>query len=90
LAADKSVPYNNEQDNVCEDDDGQSDLYIYYQNAVNCLVHSVSVITKLQEQLSFKDEQIASLEKKLIQTKLELASTKALQDEQSHAFNRIK
>ena len=90
LAADKSVPYNNEQDNVCKDDDGQSDLYIYYQNAIDCLVHSESVITKLQEQLSFKDEQIASLEKKLIETKLELASTKALQDEQSHAFNRIK
>ena len=90
LAADKSVPYNNEQDNVCKDDDGQSDLYIYYQNAIDCLVHSESVIPKLQEQLSFKDEQIASLEKKLIETKLELASTKALQDEQSHAFNRIK
>ena len=94
LATDKSVPYNNERkmqkDNVCEDDNGQSDLHIYYQNAVNCLVHCDSVITNLQEQLSFKDEQIASLEMKLIETKLELASTKALQDEQSQAFNRIK
>jgi len=90
----------------------------YYQNAVDCLVHCESVIAKLQEQLSCKDdkirkgkqqiaklreqlfykdvqtrdnyEQIANLEQRLIETKFELASTKALKDELSQALVWLK
>lgn len=62
------------------------DLPQNYQNALDCLVQCEYIIKILQEQLVSKDEQIASLEEKLVRMSFELASSKALQDEQLHRF----
>jgi len=64
------------------------DLPQNYQNAIDCLVQCEYLINNLQEQLASKDEQIASLEEKLVRMSFELASSKALQDEQLHQFKR--
>ena len=70
--------------------DAGFDLHQNYQNAVDCLVHCEFIMKNLQDELASKDQQIATLEAKLIQTKLELASSKAIQDEQSQQLNRLK
>ena len=46
-----------------------------YENAVDWVAQSESIIKTLQEQLASKDETIASLEEKLVQMALELASS---------------
>ena len=70
-----------------DDDNSQYDVHQLYQNAVECIVNSKSVISKLQAQLSMKDAQILTkdaqimqLEEELIRTKLDLATTKAMHD----------
>ena len=45
------------------------------------LVQCESIINTLQEQLTSKDEQIASLEEKIVQMSFELASSKAFEYE---------
>jgi hypothetical protein len=82
-------------DDVNDDSDSLStknnnslyDVHQLYQNAVECIVNSKAVISKLQSQLSMKDAliltkdtQIMHLEEELIQTKLDLAMTKAMHD----------
>ena len=69
------------------DDNSQYDVHQLYQNAVECIVNSKSVISKLQARLSTKDAQILTkdaqimqLEEELIRTKLDLATTKAMHD----------
>lgn len=69
------------------DDNSLYDVNHLYQNAVECIVNSKSVISKLQAQLSMKDTQILTkdaqimqLEEELIRTKLDLAMTKAMHD----------
>ena len=69
------------------DDNSQYDVHQLYQNAVECIVNSESVISKLQAQLSMKDAQILTkdaqimqLEEELIRSKLDLAMTKAMHD----------
>lgn len=64
---------------------GQNDV-----GPLDCLAKCELLIAKLQGELTIKDEQIASLEQMLIETKMELASIKALQDKQSHALYRLK
>ena len=54
-----------------------------YQNAIDCLIHCETIISSLQKELRQKDNQISNLELDLVQTKLELASSKAAQDTQS-------
>jgi hypothetical protein len=78
-------------DDVNDDSDSLStknnnslyDVHQLYQNAVECIVNSKAVISKLQSQLSMKDAliltndtQIMHLEEELIRTKLDLAMTK--------------
>ena len=64
------------------------DLPQNYHNAVHCLVQCEYLIKTLQEQLVSKDRQIVSLEEKLVRMSFELASSKAVQDEQLHRFKR--
>ena len=62
-------------------DFGEFDLSQNYQNSIECLVQCESIISTLQKQLASKDEQISSLEEKIVQMSLELASSKAFEDE---------
>ena len=69
--------------NADADDNSLYDVHQLYQNAVECIVNSKAVISKLQSQLSMKDAliltndtQIMHLEEELIRTKLDLAMTK--------------
>jgi hypothetical protein len=73
--------------NADADDNSLYDIQQLYQNAVECIVNSKAVISKLQSQLSMKDAllltkdtQIMHLEEELIRTKLDLAMTKAMHD----------
>jgi hypothetical protein len=73
--------------NADADDNSLYDVHQLYQNAVECIVNSKAVISKLQTQLSVKDAllltkdtQIMHLEEELIRTKLDLAMTKAMHD----------
>eukprot|EP00584_Thalassiosira_punctigera_P004171 CAMPEP_0172528392 /NCGR_PEP_ID=MMETSP1067-20121228/2801_1 /TAXON_ID=265564 ORGANISM="Thalassiosira punctigera, Strain Tpunct2005C2" /NCGR_SAMPLE_ID=MMETSP1067 /ASSEMBLY_ACC=CAM_ASM_000444 /LENGTH=309 /DNA_ID=CAMNT_0013312289 /DNA_START=141 /DNA_END=1070 /DNA_ORIENTATION=- len=52
-----------------------------YQHAIDCLLQCESVIDSLQEQLASKDERIAALEARIVEMSLELASSKAFEDE---------
>ena len=81
-----------------EYDHSEFDLCQEYENAVCCLVSCKSIIKALQEQhaskveqiaskdeqIASKDEQIGRLEEKIIQMSLEVASTKACDDELQH------
>lgn len=78
-----------DSDEISMDDDGL-DLSQNYQNAVDCLVHCEFIMKNLQDQLKSKDVQIASLEDKLVNMSLELASSKALQDEQEGQLHQLK
>ena len=52
-----------------------------YEEAIDCVYLCESIINQLQENLAAKDEQIISLEKRLVEMSLELANFKALDDE---------
>lgn len=52
-----------------------------YQDAVHCLTNCEAIIKILEEQLASKDEHIATLEGKLVKMSMELASSKAFEDE---------
>jgi hypothetical protein len=78
---------NDDSDSLSTKDNSLYDVHRLYQNAVECIVNSKAVISKLQTQLSMKDAliltkdtQIMHLEEELIQTKLDLAMTKAMHD----------
>lgn len=71
-------------------DSYEFDLHELYHNAVECLIDCDRTIKSLREQVSLKDETIASFEERIVQMSLKLASTKAMQDEQSHQLHRIK
>jgi hypothetical protein len=58
-----------------------SDLRRNYQNAIDCLMHCEHIINDLTSQMTKKDELIASLEERIVQMSLELASSKAFEDE---------
>lgn len=60
---------------------GELELCQCYQNAVECLVDCDNVITNLQEELTSKNDLIASLEEKIVRMSLELATSKAFEDE---------
>ena len=77
---------NSDEEEICDANE-DFDLPQNYQNAVDCLVQCECLINNLQEELASKDEQIARLEEKLVRMSFELASSKALQDEQLHQFN---
>ena len=69
-------------------DNSFDELRQNYQDAVDCVVHCESIcqnyeskIETLQEKLASKDEKIATLEEKLVQMSLELALSKAFEDE---------
>merc|ERR1719261_1106691 len=57
------------------------DLRRDYKDAIQCIVHCESLIKTLESQLTTKDDIISSLEEKIIQMSLELASSKANEDE---------
>lgn len=57
------------------------DLRRDYKDAIQCIVHCESLIKTLESQLTTKDDIISSLEEKIIQMSLELASAKANEDE---------
>ena len=57
------------------------DLRQEYQNAIDCLLRCEHIISALQDQVTKKDGQIATLEEKLVKMSLELASSKAFEDE---------
>lgn len=65
-----------------------ADFVAEYQNAVECLAQCESIIKALQDQLKSKDKQIACLEGRLVQMSLELASSKALEDEHRQLLKR--
>ncbi len=58
------------------------DLRRDYQNAVDCLIQCDALFKTFQEQLLSKDNRIATLEDKVMDLSLELASVKADQDYQ--------
>jgi len=68
--------------------DDNFDLPQNYQNAVDCLVQCEFIISTLQERLTSKNIQIVRLEDALVQNSLELASSKALHDEQSQVASK--
>ena len=57
------------------------DLKRDYQNAIDCLINCEELITTLQKRLQTKDEQIATLEETIVQMSLQLANSKAFEDE---------
>ena len=57
---------------------------------MQCIIHCESLIKTLEEQLSTKDDTIVSLEEKLVQMSLELASTKANKDELELSYRTIR
>lgn len=59
---------------------GTDSLREDYQNAVDCIVYCESIIKSLQEKIDSKDKHISSLEEKVVQMSLELASSKAFED----------
>ena len=61
--------------------DATLDLRRNYQNTIDCLIHCEHIINDLTSQLTQKDELIASLEERLVEMSLELASSKAFEDE---------
>lgn len=63
------------------DDSDNFDLKRDYQNAIDCLINCEELITTLQKRLQTKDEQIASLEETIVQMSLQLANSKAFEDE---------
>jgi len=71
-------------------DSYEFELHQLYHNAVECLIKCDRTICSLREKLSLKDETITSLEEKIVQMSLELASSMAMQDEQSHQLYRLK
>mmetsp|Transcript_44542 Transcript_44542/g.93466 ORF Transcript_44542/g.93466 Transcript_44542/m.93466 type:complete len:380 (-) Transcript_44542:119-1258(-) len=70
-------------------DDDEFNLHQNYHDAIECLHHCERLIKSQQEQLAAKDETIANLERKLIQMSLELASSKALEDEHTLLKRRM-
>jgi len=52
-----------------------------YESAVECVVQCETIINILQEQLTSKDDKIASLKDMIVEMSLELASLKTLKDE---------
>lgn len=66
----------------------QIDLNHLYHNAVKCLVKCDATINTLETKLKSKDEQIASLEAKLIHMSLELAGAKTKADELEHKISK--
>lgn len=79
---------NNPRNNYDSNIDIDNDLRRNYQNAVECLIQCESIIAELQGQLASKDQQIHVLEEKIVNMSLELASSKAFEDE--HRSNRRK
>jgi len=57
------------------------DLHRNYHDVVDRLIQCNSLINALQDQLASKEEQIKNLEGKLVEMSIELASSKALEDE---------
>ncbi|KAL7473396.1 hypothetical protein ACHAXS_013848 [Conticribra weissflogii] len=60
-----------------------------YQAAVNRITECESIISKLYEELSSKDEHIATLEERLVQMSIDLATSKAAEDEQRLTNRRL-
>mmetsp|Transcript_35172 Transcript_35172/g.74213 ORF Transcript_35172/g.74213 Transcript_35172/m.74213 type:complete len:299 (-) Transcript_35172:176-1072(-) len=82
----KSHPTTNyNYNNANNDDDGNINdnelLLHHYQNAIDCIVECESIIKTLQYENVTKDEQIKTLEEKLVKMSFEFASSKALEDE---------
>ena len=65
---------------LADDENEEFDIHKGYHNAIDCLMHCEHIINDLQGQVTQKDEQIATLEEKLVQMSLELASAKAAED----------
>ncbi|KAL7550689.1 hypothetical protein ACHAWF_013909 [Thalassiosira exigua] len=61
--------------------DETDDLAENYLAAIECLKHCERVITALKSQNAAKDDRIANLEEKIVSMSLELASSKAFEDE---------
>ena len=57
--------------------DSAFDLHKNYHDAIDCLLHRDGAIKELEAKLTSKDERIASLEMKLVQMSLDLASSRA-------------
>mmetsp|Transcript_14227 Transcript_14227/g.24319 ORF Transcript_14227/g.24319 Transcript_14227/m.24319 type:complete len:338 (-) Transcript_14227:134-1147(-) len=60
-----------------------------YECAIDCLMQCESLINSLQDQLTSKDKQIKVLEGKLVEMSLELASSKAREDEHELQFKQM-
>ena len=60
---------------------GEIDLCRDYKNAVDCLLQCDTLFKAFQEQIQSKDDRIATLEDKVMELSLELASIKAGQDQ---------
>ena len=60
---------------------GEIDLCRDYKNAVDCLLQCDTLFKAFQEQIQSKDDRIATLEDKIMELSLELASIKAGQDQ---------
>lgn len=69
------------------DDDG--DLLRRYETATQCLLQCESLIRSLERELEARDERVASLEAELVRMSLELASSKAREDEHRLATRRL-
>mmetsp|Transcript_6857 Transcript_6857/g.15675 ORF Transcript_6857/g.15675 Transcript_6857/m.15675 type:complete len:322 (+) Transcript_6857:767-1732(+) len=66
------------------------DLLHNYMNAVECLTNCEALVVTLQQELASKDEHISSLEEKLIQQSLELASSKTKEGALEHRLSLSK
>lgn len=74
----------------CDNYEQHESLQKLYYNAVQCLVKYDATIISLRQEVESKNEHIAFLEAKLVQTSFELASSKALQDEQLQELQQLK